>query len=84
MGDQLFQLTRTRVVLFLREPEAVFWVLVFPLTLALVLCWAFKDRGPSAEDVGVLGSPAEVAAVADPDAAKSSRGAQGVPAILYS
>ena len=62
MGDQLFQLTRTRVVLFLREPEAVFWVLVFPLILALVLGWAFKDRGPSEEDVGVLGSPAEVAA----------------------
>ena len=65
MGDQLYQLTRARVVLFLREPEAVFWVLVFPLILAVVLGWAFRDRGPSAEDVGVLGSAAEVAAVVE-------------------
>ena len=51
---QILALTRVRVLLFLREPEVVFWVFGFPLVLALVLGWAFQDRGPSAEKVGVL------------------------------
>ena len=51
----IYHLTRMRVLLFLREPEAVFWVFAFPLVIALVLGWAFKDRGPTSETVGVLG-----------------------------
>ena len=50
---ELLQMTRIRVLLFLREPEAVFWVFMFPLVLAMVLGWAFNDRGPSPENVGV-------------------------------
>lgn len=51
---ELWHLTRARVVLFWREPEAVFWVIVFPLVLAMVLGWAFTYRGPMPEQIGVL------------------------------
>src|SRR5262245_16092787 len=51
---ELKALTQARVRAFLREPEAVFWVFVFPLVLALVLGWAFKDRGPESEKIAVL------------------------------
>lgn len=50
---EVLELTRIRVLSFVREPEAVFWVLVFPLVLAMILGWAFQDRGPSTERVGV-------------------------------
>jgi len=53
---ELKALTQARVRAFLREPEAVFWVFVFPLVLALVLGWAFKDRGPESEKIAVLAS----------------------------
>ena len=53
-GSALFELTKMRVLLFIREPEAVFWVLVFPLVLAIILGWAFKDRGPEPTSVGVV------------------------------
>jgi len=42
------------VLSFLREPEAVFWVFVFPLVLALVLGIAFKNTGGNALPVGVV------------------------------
>ena len=29
--DEIRELTRVRVLLFLREPEAIFWVVVFPV-----------------------------------------------------
>lgn len=52
--QEITQLTRMRVVLFLREPEAVFWTLVFPLVLAVILGWAFQDRGLAPERVGLF------------------------------
>lgn len=48
-------LTRARVLAFMREPEAVFWVFVFPLVLAIVLGWAFKESGPEPERVAIYG-----------------------------
>lgn len=44
MGEwrEIKELTRLRVLLFVREPEALFWVLVFPLVLAGVLGFAFR------------------------------------------
>jgi ABC-type multidrug transport system permease subunit len=40
----LWELTRARIVEFLREPEAIFWVFVFPVLLALGLGIAFRNR----------------------------------------
>lgn len=42
--SSLFQLTVTRFRLFLREPEAIFWVFVFPILLAVGLGIAFRNR----------------------------------------
>ncbi|MFN0059023.1 MAG: ABC transporter permease [Planctomycetota bacterium] len=51
---QTYELARVRVKLFFREPEAVFWVLVFPLVLAMILGWAFKQRPVEAQKIAVL------------------------------
>ena len=42
----LVQLTLTRIREFLREPEALFWALVFPIALAAGLGIAFRNRPP--------------------------------------
>lgn len=42
----LVQLTIVRFYEFLREPEALFWVFVFPLLLAAGLGLAFRNRPP--------------------------------------
>jgi ABC transporter DrrB family efflux protein len=49
----LWELTVTRVKEFLRQGEAVFWVFVFPLLLALALGFAFRDKAPDRIPVGV-------------------------------
>src|SRR6185436_7332809 len=54
---ELFELTRVRVLLFLREPEAVFWVFVFPLVLAGVLGFAFRSKGVEPARVGLVDGP---------------------------
>ena len=41
--DELRELTRVRILSFLREPEAIFWVFVFPMVLAAVLGFAFRS-----------------------------------------
>jgi len=43
---------------FLREPEAVFWVFVFPIVFALVLAIAFRSRPPEPLPVAVLAGEA--------------------------
>jgi ABC-type multidrug transport system permease subunit len=58
------ELTLWRVREFLREPEAVFWVFVFPVLLAFALGIAFKNRGPAEVRVGVVDQGAEAAVVA--------------------
>ena len=55
---ELLELTRVRVLLFLREPEAIFWVFVFPLVLAGVLGYAFRSAGAKPVRAGVLVAPA--------------------------
>jgi ABC-2 type transport system permease protein len=55
----LVQLTRVRYREFFREPEAVFWVFIFPVLLAAGLGIAFRNRAPERTIVGVVeGSPA--------------------------
>jgi ABC-type multidrug transport system permease subunit len=62
VGRELWQLTRVRTVLFLREPEAMFWVFVFPMILAGVLGFAFKSSGPRPSVVAVTGAGPEALA----------------------
>src|ERR1700677_1161713 len=42
--SSLYQLTMIRFRLFLREPEAIFWIFVFPILLAVGLGIAFRNR----------------------------------------
>jgi ABC-2 type transport system permease protein len=54
-GDHpLVQLTRVRYREFFREPEAVFWVFIFPVLLAAGLGIAFRNQGPERTVVGVI------------------------------
>ncbi len=50
--SSLFQLTAVRFLLFLREPEAVFWIFIFPILLAVGLGIAFRNRPPDVLPVG--------------------------------
>ena len=43
-GHPLVQLTLVRILEFVREPEALFWVFVFPILLAAGLGLAFRNR----------------------------------------
>ncbi|MCU1272928.1 MAG: ABC-type multidrug transport system, permease component [Bryobacterales bacterium] len=51
----LVQLTLVRFREFLREPEAVFWVFVFPILLATGLGIAFRNRPADVVKIGVVG-----------------------------
>ncbi|HYM82420.1 MAG TPA: ABC transporter permease [Candidatus Limnocylindria bacterium] len=56
----LWQLTWTRTLAFLREPEAVFWVFAFPVLLSLALGIAFRNQGPQKLPVAVQAGPRDV------------------------
>ena len=57
IGPPILELARARTLEFLRETEAMFWVFIFPLLLALVLGFAFRDKPPDKMAVGVLQGP---------------------------
>src|SRR5258708_1817550 len=42
----LIELTLTRVREFVREPEVIFWVFIFPVLLACALGLAFRNTAP--------------------------------------
>lgn len=50
--NSLYQLTMIRFRLFLREPEAIFWIFVFPILLAVGLGIAFRNRPADLFQVG--------------------------------
>jgi ABC-2 type transport system permease protein len=54
----LAELTVFRLKEFIREPDAVFWVFVFPLLLTLALGFAFREKPPDRIPVGVVQGPA--------------------------
>ena len=60
----LVQLTLVRFREFMREPEALFWVFVFPILLAAGLGLAFRNRPPDVLNVAVV----------SPELAQSLRG----------
>lgn len=53
----LLELTLARVRELIREPEAVFWVFVFPILLSGILGLAFRSRPPEALPVAVAAGP---------------------------
>jgi ABC-type multidrug transport system permease subunit len=64
--SSLFQLTTIRFLLILREPEAIFWIFIFPILLAVGLGIAFRNRPADVLPVGAT-TPRLVAALsADP------------------
>jgi ABC transporter DrrB family efflux protein len=52
--EELRELTRVRVLLFVREPEAIFWVFVFPVVLAAVLGFAFRTGSVEPGKIAVV------------------------------
>src|ERR1700749_2287083 len=52
--NPLLQLTIVRFREFLREPEALFWVFVFPIVLAAGLGVAFRKRPPAGLKIGAV------------------------------
>jgi len=75
------ELTKARLYEFLREPEAVFWVFIFPILLACALGIAFRTKVDQPVYVGIEqtagGAPGAASALGSP-------GADHVLAVLKS
>ncbi|MFG0256513.1 MAG: ABC transporter permease [Phycisphaerales bacterium JB043] len=52
--NEIKELTRVRALGLFREPEAVFWVFVFPLVLAGVLGFAFRTGSPQPASIAIV------------------------------
>jgi ABC-2 type transport system permease protein len=64
--SSLVQLTVVRFKLVLREPEAIFWIFLFPILLALGLGIAFRNRPADVLPVGATTPQLTAALAADP------------------
>jgi ABC-2 type transport system permease protein len=60
----LTELTAARIRELIREPEAVFWVFIFPILLTAILGVAFRSRPPDRLPVAVAAGPHADARVA--------------------
>ncbi|HUA91478.1 MAG TPA: ABC transporter permease [Terracidiphilus sp.] len=63
--SSLYQLTMVRFKLVLREPEAIFWIFVFPILLAVGLGIAFRNRPADVLPVGATTTQLAQALAAD-------------------
>lgn len=63
--SSLHQLTATRLKLTLREPEAIFWIFIFPILLAVGLGIAFRNRPADVLPVGATTAQLTQALAAD-------------------
>ena len=63
--SSLYQLTSTRFRLFFREPEAIFWIFVFPILMAVGLGIAFRNRPADILHVGATTAHLTQALAAD-------------------
>ncbi len=75
MRHPLLELTRARLLEFVREPAALFWVFGFPVLLTIALGLAFRSRVPDEPQVAV------VAGLAHEVAALKAAGGLGVRAL---
>jgi ABC-type polysaccharide/polyol phosphate export permease len=66
------QLTLTRFREFVREPEALFWSLAFPILLSVGLGIAFRNRPADVARVAVVAEPASAPAQVVLDALRTS------------
>src|ERR1700730_13067429 len=73
----LTELTLVRIRELTREPEALFWVFVFPILLTAILGLAFRSRPPEALPVAVVAGP-----MANARLAALSKGSDVKPSIL--
>jgi ABC-2 type transport system permease protein len=55
-GHPLYQLIKIRFLEFWREPEAVFWILFFPVILATGLGIAFRNHAPDVIKIAIISS----------------------------
>ena len=60
----ILELTSARTKEFIREPEALFWVFAFPMLLALVLGFAFREKPPDRVPVAIVAGPHAAARLA--------------------
>ena len=60
----LKELTLARIREFLREPEAVFWVIIFPVLLAFALGIAFRNTAPEKSRIAIENSGPQSAELA--------------------
>ena len=76
----LLELTLTRLREFVREPEVIFWVFIFPVLLACALGIAFRNTAPEKIRIAVEdnGRSAEVAQIVD----ALEKSADAVPVVL--
>ena len=65
MLSSLYQLTSVRFRLILREPEAIFWIFIFPILLAVGLGIAFRNRPADVLQVGATTTQLTQALAAD-------------------
>lgn len=63
--SSLFQLTLVRFLLLTREPEAIFWIFIFPILLAVGLGIAFRNRPADVLQVGATTTQLTQALAAD-------------------
>jgi len=70
--SSLYQLTMVRFRLLLREPEAIFWIFIFPILLAVGLGIAFRNRPADALQVGATTAHLTQALAADKGLAAST------------
>jgi ABC-type multidrug transport system permease subunit len=63
--SSLYQLTAVRFRLILREPEAIFWIFIFPILLAIGLGIAFRNRPADVLPVGATTTELTRALAAD-------------------
>jgi ABC-2 type transport system permease protein len=71
-GPAVFELARARLLEVIREPEALFWMFIFPVLMAVALGLAFPSRTSDTAIVGV------VAGAGADEIAQQLRGVPGV------